>query len=315
MNYKTDLLINLAPRIPSLCFIESEMTPVEPPAEVTAPVAGEEPELDLGDDDTAPLTPEEKYFLDIGSDKIEVDKRVKEYSDGLQRSAQEKSETVNKRLQELATQETQIAERARVFQSVQAQIVEIHGIDTQIAPYEKLTHQEWIAWGSQDAEAANRALTAVNALKFRRQQLTGIVESTIKETQAKEALAASTRAALADSAISAKFKDWSPAKRDSLVKTAVEYGFQAAELTDAYHDPRVLSVVQDAMKYRAAVAKAASKAKGGQQSVAEQIAAAPAPGTAVRGNAGGKPTNDLSDKVTDSSQWAKNFSKALRKRG
>lgn len=312
MNFKTDLLYNIEPRRYGLCFAEQDaVTDVDASGAAPAPIVEGEPELEI--EEAAPLTAVEEAELDIGPDKIKVDKRVKEAWDGLQKSAQETRETVNKRMTELATQEGQIQERARIFQSVQAQMIEIGSIDQQIAPYQKLTPQDWIAWGQQDADAANKAMQAVSALNLRRQQLAGQVETTVKDVQSKEAQAATMRAQAADLAISTAFKDWSPQKREQLVSTAVQYGFQPAELGEAFRDPRALSIVQDAMKYRAAVAKAAAKAVGKPTTTAEQIAAAPAPGTKVNGNAGNK-ANDLSDRVTDPSEWARNFSKALKQR-
>lgn len=309
MNIKKDLFLNFAPHLPHICFAEADAA--EAPVAGDAAAGDAEPEIELEDED-AP-TAEELAELEIGSDRIKVDKRVKDAWDGLQTASQKKSETVNEQLKAIAVDREQINERARVFEAVQKQVIEIANIDQQIAPYEKLTHQDWIAWGQQDAAAANNALTQVNALRLRRQQLAGVAEATVKEAQAKESLHASTRAADSERAIAAAFKDWSPAKRESLVKTATEYGFQPNELTEAFRDPRALSIVQDAMKYRAALAKASAKPRAAAAASDDgdaPAAARPTPAARIRGNAGSK-ANDLSDKVS-TNDWVRNFNK-LRK--
>lgn len=310
MNFHTTFIDKLLsePSWRHLCMVEAEQVVAgDPPQPAPNP---DEPEIEIEEEPAAAAA--ELDELDIGPDKIKVDKRVKVAWDSLQKSAQTKAEEAAKERAEVATERGRIAEQARIFAAVQDQVLEIKTIDSQIGPYQKLTPQEWIAWGQQDAEAANKAMQAVNALQLRKNQLMGAVEATVKDTQARESLAAQVRAQEADKAVAAAFKDWSPARRQQLEAVATAHGFRTDELSGAFQDPRVLGVLDKARKWDAAVAKAAGKkvAPAAGDPPAAAAGSGPAPLTSVRGNTGPK-GGELRDSMPIE-QWAKQFTKQRR---
>lgn len=136
--------------------------------------------------------------------------------------------------------------------------VKLHGLNTEIASFEKLGREGWARWAQQNPAEAQAAQIEYNALLADRQRLLSDVGA--KEAQRRQIEAAEVEklSAKAETELRAKIKDWGPDKKQGLLKVAADYGFGNGDL--AAHDPRVWLALNDLSIYRASLAKATAAA-------------------------------------------------------
>lgn len=245
--------------------------------------------------------------LEIGPQKYRVPKAVKEAWNGVQKSTQAEKEAIATAKREQEAREVKHQEQMRLAATYVKEIGKIQAIDEQIADYDKLTAADWLAWARQDAEAAQQAQIGYNAMKAEKQRLMDSVrekENTVKAQRDRELAEARERA---EREIATRIKDWSPAKKESLLKVGNELGFSPQELQGVAHDPRVMAMLDELAQARAAKARAR---KAAEETKAARIAeqGKPEPIARARGNTGS--SNSLSDNVSMET-FAKNFRKRM----
>lgn len=288
-----------------ICFAEADTgdagggAPSPTPADAEADALAEA----LQEGEAPPPAEDDEAELEIGPDKIKVKKVVKDAWDGLQKSVQTRAEEMKTEKANSAAAVARAQEHAQVIASVVDEIAELKGLDKTIDPYLKLTPSDWMAWSEQDPDAARKAQTGLQAMLMQRQQLAGKIENKVKDAQEKQTTAQKEFRERAERELSTKIKDWSPAKREELIKHGAERGFSSQEIEPFLYDPRVVEIIQDAMTLRAARARVAAK----------NAAPAPAetePQPKVRATGGGG--NPLGDNVPID-QWARNFRKSMKR--
>lgn len=195
--------------------------------------------------------------IELGAEKLKVPRKVKEAWDGIQSTTQKDRESLRAEREAVAKDKASTAEYTRLTQSFGDDMASIKSIDKQLEPYMKLTPSDWVAWGSQDQDAALKAQTQINALQMERQKLAQGMQSKYNDMTAKQQAAETERRANAERDLSVKIKDWTPAKRAEITKAAEAYGFSASEVEPFTYDARAVSILQDALTLRALRAKAA----------------------------------------------------------
>lgn len=274
--------------------------------------APEPEELVLDDDTPAPEDPEFDE-LEIGPKKFKVEKPIKEAWNGLQKTVQSEKESVKAEKEALAKERAALQESEKFRGALMGEVAKITAINEQLEPYLKLTPAEWVAWGEQDAAAAQKAQLAIGALQMQRDKL---IESARAKGQALEEesrKAQAARLAAAERDLPAKIKDWSPAKKEALVKAAVENGWTPDEIEPISHDWRIMAALDKIAKYDQAVARAAHAREAAAKAAKEQQGE-PEPVAKVKAQSGSTVANRLDDKVP-SDQWFKNRQADLKRKG
>jgi hypothetical protein len=248
--------------------------------------------------------------LEIGPEKYKVPKPVKEAWNGVQKTTQAEREAIANEKKEVEARRTRYEENMRLAATYVKEIGRIQAIDEQIADYDKLTPQDWMTWALKDRDGASQAQIGYNALLQERKKLMDGIqekEATIKSQREREQ---ADLIAKSEREIAAKIKDWSPQKKEALLKVGGEFGFSSQELAGVSHDPRVMAMLDELAVARAAKARARKVA---EEAKAAKLAAggAPEPIARARGNTGS--SNSLGDSVSMDT-WAKNFSKRRAKR-
>lgn len=243
--------------------------------------------------------------LEIGPDKLRVDKRVKDAWDGVQKSAQTKVESAAAREKAAEERETRAQEFFSIASSFAEELTEIKAIDKQLAPFEKMTTEQWMKWGRENPDEANEAMTAINALKLQRDKLGEGLKGKLAQAKQKDEAARTEAAAKAEREIATQIKDWSPAKREALQKGVNEhYGITAQEFSFAASHAGSLKMIEDALAFRRIKAKAAAI-----PATRKAEEPAPVPVEKVRSNA---PATGLRDNM-NMKTWAKGFEEQRQK--
>ncbi len=263
------------------------------PAPEATPAPEPEPDLDLSED----ATPEDDAELEIGARRVKVPKDVKEAWDGLQRKVQTSVEEYAGKEKTLAEREKQASDAVAFTQRHIDEISEIRSIDRDFAAYAKLTPADWMAWGNQDLESAQKAQLAFNAASAKRATLVSAVTQREGEFQQKTTFMRTQQEASFQREIANRVKDWSPQKQAALSKVAESVGFSPQELAGVSLDPRVMQILDMAAKYQTALAKAKAKPAGEPP---------PEPVATVRANSGAKATLRDNEPMED---WAKKFAR------
>lgn len=299
-------LTDFTPR--NVCFMsEGDTFTPDPPASGEAPAAPDaEPEVELLFEEDAPAdapADDDSDELEIGATKHKVPKAVKEAWNGIQKTTQAEREAIaaEKRANEDMAKRYQ--ENMRVASSYMKEIGEIQHIDKQLQDYEKLTTADWMAWAEQDQAAASKAQIGLNALRAEKDRLIRSVndkEGSIRAQQQREQQEAAERF---EREVATRVKDWSPAKRESLVKLGTEFGVQPAHVQSLMMQfPGVASALDELATYRAARARAQKVAAEAKANAGTQ--GKPEPVTRSRGNSGS--STSLSDAV-GMDNWAERF--------
>lgn len=194
--------------------------------------------------------------VELGSEKIKVPKKVKEFVDGIHAKTQTEREAIRADKEATAKERAAVAENARLVSAFHEERSEMQSIDKQLEPYLKFTREDWARFGAEDPEKTRQVQIDINALQLRRQQLGQSMQAKYDDMTTKERAAASERQANAERELAAKIKDWSPAKKAAVAKEAEGYGFQGTELEPFLSDYRVVQALEDAAKYRALVKRA-----------------------------------------------------------
>lgn len=224
----------------------------------TNPTPAPEPE-ELVLDDTTPETPEDDTDeLEIGPVKYKVVKPIKEAWNGLQKTVQTEKETLKAREAQVAEREARAAKTEELKAALIDEVAEIKGIDKQLAAYAKLSPQDWLAWHDQDPDGARRGQVAFSALQNERMKVFQSAQAKGQELEQQSRKTQAEREAAAEKELAAKIKDWSPAKREALVKYATDNGISPDELKPLASDWRTMAVLEKAQKYDQAVARAAA---------------------------------------------------------
>lgn len=307
--FDTTALFDFLPR--SVCFIEGngDTFAPEPPAAGAPPPGAEtpeEPELVFEDDNPAPNEGDGDDLddLEIGPAKHRVPKPVKEAWQGLQKTTQSEKEAVAAERKAIEADRARYQENMRVAATYMKEIGRIQTIDEQLAEYEKLTPADWMAWAEQDREAAAKAQIGLGALRAERDKLLRSVnekEGKIKADREREKTEA---AAKAERELATKFKDWSPQKKESLLKVGSDFGYTAEELQMVSHDPRLYAVFDEVRQFREA--KARAKKVTEEAKAAAAASGKPEPVHRTRGTAGS--ATSLGDNVS-MENWAERFTK------
>lgn len=242
--------------------------------------------------------------LEIGPDKVKVPKAVKAAFDGLQKDVWNKTEAAKKETAAAGVERERAQTFARHVQAITEEVTEIRSIDKQLEPFKDLTPMQWMQWAQKEPEAAGQAQVMITALQNRRIQLAQSAEGKVKGIQEQDAKAITERTAAADKEIATQIKDW-PQKKDAIVKLVKDAGYDERYVQAMLMDARAVGIVHDAMRYRAAVAKAAAKT----QPAAKETEAPQQPAPKVR-STGSSNRNDLSDRVPID-QWQNNFQKLM----
>lgn len=248
----------LEPRLRHICFAEADADQTAGAGGTPPPPEGEDLALDDGE------VVEETDELEIGPNKYKVPKPIKEAWSGLQKTTQADREALKADQTAHAERVARFTETEKVKEALIDGIADIKGIDKQLEPYLKLTPSEWVAWGQQDPEAARNADLAVSAMQRQRATIFAGLQAKAGELDAKNNQARTEQAALlqrrqaaAEQELAAKIQGWSPEKKAALVKVATDHGVSAEEIGPLAHDYRVMSILEKAAKYDAAVARAA----------------------------------------------------------
>lgn len=237
--------------------------------------------------------------LEIGPDKVKVDKRVREAWDGLHKSTQTKVEQAAAREKAAEERERRAQEFFGLASSFADDLTEIKAIEKQLAPYEKMTQTDWMKWAQEEPEMAQKAVTMVNALKLERGKLSDGLKGKIEQAKAKESQAKTEAAARAEKEIAAQIKDWSPAKRETFQKgVAQHYGITEQEFAFAASHVGSLRLIEDALAFRRIKEKA-----GAVANTRKATEPTPEPVTRARSNA---PTTQLRD-TQSMGTWAQGF--------
>lgn len=234
--------------------------------------------------ESTPETNDDEAEIELGADKLKVPKKVKEAWDGIQATTQKEREAIRSEREAVAKERGAHAEQARLVAAFDGDRTTINTIDKQLEPYLKLTPADWAAWGAQDQDAALNAQSQINALQIERQKVFNGMQVKYNDMTTRQKAAEDERKANSERDLSVKIKDWSPAKKAALVKTAEAVGFQASEVEPFMADWRIAAVFDELAQFRALKARAA-------------IPKPPAPGeiqmpetttTKIKSNTGGK---------------------------
>ena len=115
-----------------------------------------------------------------------------------------------------------------------------------------------MTWAEQDPDAARKGQIAYTALQNERMKVMQSAQAKGQELEQQSRKTQAERLAAMEKDLPAKIKDWSPAKKEALIKVATENGFSPDELGAFAADWRVMSVLDKAAKYDQAVARAAA---------------------------------------------------------
>lgn len=303
---KTRLLettaLTFTPR--NVCFAEADAGDDGAPAGGGMAHEGEAEELVLDDDAPAPNEGEaddDSDELEIGPQKYRVPKPVKEAWNGVQKSTQAEKEAVKAKERELEEAGKRYQENMRIASTYMKEVGRIQAIDEQLTEYEKLTPQDWMAWAEQDSAAANKAQIGLNALRSERDKLVRSVnekEGTIKSQREREERESAEKA---EREVAARIKDWSPAKKEALMKLATDSGVPAEIVNYAMRNPVLVGFIDEVRQFREAKARAAAVK---QQQRADEPK--PEPITRTRGTSGS--STSLGDNVS-TENWAERFKK------
>ena len=257
----------------------------EADAQVTQEVAPE-PEILLEED--APQETDDE--LEIGSDKIKVDRRVKEAWNGLQKSVQSEKEAARQEREAVARERATFAETARVREALLDEVADLKTIDKQLANYKDMTPDKWVALSQSNPEAYQSHWPLYQALIAQRPQVLASAQAKAAELDRKQQETLALQRSAAEKELPTKIKNWSPELKSSLQKIALDAGVDQSIVEGVSHMPGVMSLLNEVAEFRAAKARAAAaKAKAAQ----ETESPAPEPVKQVRATAGAKP--DLRD--------------------
>lgn len=295
--FDTSSLTDFTPR--NICFAEQDAD--------AAPGAGEaEPEIILEEDAPAGEDQAEDDVdeLEIGPTKHRVPRPVKEAWNGLQKTVQTEKEAIAAEKKAVEAERVRYQENMRIGAAYMKEIGKIQAIDEQLAEYEKLKPEDWVAWAGQDQAAASKAQTAVAAMRMERDKLMRSVNEKEGEIKSRHDREQAEAAAKAEQEIAAKVKDWSPAKREQFVKLGTEFMPDAQQVDMLMKRfPGVAAALNEIAQFRAAkarAAEAAAKAKAEREAAAGE----PEPITPARRTGGN--TTSLADNV-GTENWAKRF--------
>lgn len=310
--FDTTALTEFNPR--NICFAEQDAdeAPAGGGSESEAPEAEEAEVLQFEDDEPAPKEGDDDHDeLEIGPQKYKVPKPVKEAWNGVQKSTQADKEAIAAEKKAVAEQKARYEENMRVAASYVKEIGKIESINEQIADYEKLTPADWMAWATQDAAAAQKAQLGYNALVQEKTKLLRSVQEKEEGIRAQREREEREFNEKAEREVAARVKDWSPAKKEALVKLASEGGVAPELINQAMRIPAFVGFMDEVRQFREAKARAKKIAEEAKQKRAEE-GGNPEPVTRTRGNTGS--TNSLGDNVSMET-FAKNFTKRLAAKG
>lgn len=250
---------------------EAPKAPAEKPAD-RVPNPDAETGVDAVDDDAAliaALTEEEPAPPNDDEDEIEFKGEKVKVPKAIAERVREFDKAANYKMMEAATERKKIeaervtfAETQKTFQAVANEYAEIQSIDKQLEPYLKYTPQQWMAWSQEDAAAASQAQIGVTALQNQRAQLTNALHGKIQGLRETESKAQEVALAEGKKAVASAIKDWTPEKETALKSAATEhYKLPEHALRMIGTDVYVTSVLNDAIKYRQALAKAKATVK------------------------------------------------------
>lgn len=271
---------------------------------VEAEVQADEPQFD---DDGNPIEDqadaEEEDELDIGGHKLKLPKSVAERLNA-ERLMQS---DYTKKTQELAEQRKAFeAERQAVTQADEQELTargNLTLINQQIAQYSKV---DWNNWHDQDPFAAQKAFQQFQFLKDAKNETTNYLSALRQQRATQEQQDSAKRMEEGRSTLVKAIPEWSPAYSAKLFDDAQKtFGLTPDDL-DGISDPRVIIVLDAAVRGRALMS-GQKKAQALQQ----QQKVVPAAKAASGGNP--VPPGKLDDRLS-AEAWVKRRNEQLRKR-
>lgn len=214
--------------------------------------------------------------LEIGPEKYRVAKPIKEAWNGLQKSTQAEKEALKAKAEELSRREAAAVEGERARAALMDDIAELKTIDKALDTYKEMTPAKWVELSQNNPDSYNQHWPYYQALLAQRPQMYEKAQAKYAELQTKASQSQAERLAQAEKTLAEKIPDWSPQKRDTLIKEITDRGFSVDEVLPFATDHRFVSLVDDGLKYRAALAKAQA-AKAAAKAAAQENAPTPEP--------------------------------------
>ncbi|CAB4202613.1 hypothetical protein UFOVP1623_35 [uncultured Caudovirales phage] len=224
--------------------------------------------------------------IEFKGEKTRVPKAIAERVRAFDKDANWKMMQAAEKVKAAEAKEASFAETQRTFQAVIEEVTELRGIDKQLAQYKDMTPAKWLELDQQDPDMARKHQLNYSALLTQRGQIAGALEGKVKTAQEADRVSRETSSAEARKAVQAAIKDWSPAMEEKLKSAATEhYKASAAHLSYIGQDAVATSILNDAIKYRTALAKAQAKVKTASDETKPEIV----PVQKVGGTATAKP--------------------------
>ncbi len=212
--------------------------------------------------------PEDDDEIEYKGAKHRVPKPVKEAYTELQKAANFKMMEAAEERKRVEADRQSFGETQKTFQAVIEEVTELRSIDKQLAAYKDMTPAKWLQLHRENPEAAAEHQLNYSALMTQRGQIAGQLEGKIKTAQEAERVSRETSSAEAKKAVQAAIKDWSPEMEAKLKEGATShYKASPAHLAYIGTDPVATSILNDAIKYRNALAKAKATVKTAQDDV------------------------------------------------
>lgn len=262
----------------------SDVTDTTPQTEPEAAEVSEEDTVaaaiaaDEGNDTPA----EDEDEIEYKGTKHRVPKPVKEAYAELQKASTHKMMEAAAERKRVEADRASFAETQKTFQVVIEEVSELRGIDKQLAAYQEMTPAKWLQLHRENPDAAAEHQLNYTALMTQRGQIAGSLNEKIQKAQESDRVSRETSSAEAKKAVASAIKDWSPEREQSLKDAAVSH-YKASPQHLAYigTDAVATSILNDAIKYRNALAKAKATVK----TASDDAVIPPAPVKKVGGTA------------------------------